>query len=335
MKVAKINKYSKNEKIVIRDSKISDLKENEVLVSVKFAGLNHVDKMIKNGELKLVFNYSLPLVLGNEISGVVEKVEKNVKKFKVGDKVYSRLPINQLGGFGEKVIVNEKEIGIFPNYLTFEEASTIPLVGLTAIQAFEKLKIEKGKTIFISGATGSFGNVAVPLAKYKGLKVIVTGNIKNKEKMLNIGVDKFIDYKSEDYVEILKNEKVDYVIDTVGNKELIKQFSILKNGGSLVSLKGIPNKEFAKEHNLSNIKKLIFQLVSRKVEKLAKKNNQKYHFLFVKSNGDQLDEISNILNEIKLKPIIDIIFDFEKINEAFEYLDKASVKGKIVIKISE
>lgn len=335
MKVANINEYSKNEKIVIKESKISDLKENEVLVSVKFAGLNHVDKMIKNGDLKMVFNYSFPLVLGNEISGVVEKIGKNVKKFKVGDKVYSRLPINQLGGFGEKVVVDEKEIGIFPSYLTYEEASAIPLVGLTAFQAFEKLNIEKGKTIFISGATGSFGNIAVPLAKYKGLKVIVTGNVKNKGRMLTLGVDKFIDYKNEDYVEILKDEKVDYVIDTVGNKELVKQFSILKNGGSLVSLKGIPNREFAEEHNLSNIKKLIFQLISNKIEKLAKKNNQKYHFLFVKSNGVQLDEISNILNEIKLKPTIDTIFDFEKINEAFEYLDKNSVKGKIIIKINE
>lgn len=335
MKVAEIKKYSKFEKILTENKKINELGENEILILVKFAGLNHVDKMIKEGELKIVFNYSFPLVLGNEISGVVEKVGKNVKKFKVGDKVYSRLPINQLGGFGEKIVVNEKEVGIFPNYLTYEEAATIPLVGLTAIQAFEKLKIEKGKTIFISGATGSFGNIAVPLAKYKGLKVIVSGNVKNKEKMLNIGVEKFIDYKSENYVEILKNEKVDYVIDTIGNNELVKQFSILKNGGSLVSIKGIPNKKFAEEHNLSYFKKIIFQLISNKIEKLSKKNNQKYHFLFVKSNGNQLDEITNILNEIKLRPSIDRIFEFEKINEAFEYLERNSVKGKIIIKIDK
>jgi len=333
MKKAQITRYSEKGKIVFNNVVSEEIRDNEVLIKVKAAALNPVDNMIKRGDLKVLFKYSFPLTLGNEISGIVEKVGKNVRDFKVGDKVFSRLPIAELGGFSEKVIVDKKEIAIFPEYLSFEEAATIPLASLTALQAFEKLKIKKNKTIFISGATGSFGNVAVLLAKIKGLKIVVTGNIKNKGKMIELGVDKFIDYKKENFVNILSGEKVDYVIDTVGGEDLKKEFSILKNGGSLVSLKGVPNEEFAIDHKLSAVKRILCKLIGKKMEKLASKNNQKYYFLFVKSNGEQLKEIAGMLKKIELKPEIDSVFSFEEINDAFENLKNGGTKGKIVIKM--
>ena len=161
----------------------------------------------------------------------------------------------------------------------------------------------------------------------------MTGNIKNKGKMIELGVDKFIDYKKENLVNILSGEKVDYVIDTVGGEDLKKEFSILKNGGSLVSLKGVPNEEFAIDHKLSAVKRILCKLIGKKMEKLVSENNQKYYFLFVKSNGEQLKEIAGMLKKIELKPEIDSVFSFEEINDAFENLKNGGTKGKIVIKM--
>lgn len=158
-----------------------------------------------------------------------------------------------------------------PEYLSDEEAACVPLTALTAVRAFELMKPQAGQTVFISGGTGSLGAMAIPVAKSLGLTVITNGSAANRDRVLSLGVDRFIDYKTEDYSEVLHN--VDYVLDTLGDRELEKEFGILKAGGSLVSLRGLPNREFAARNGMSALKKLLFGIAGRKYDQMAAKRN--------------------------------------------------------------
>ena len=230
MRAAQVEQYNKNNisvKMVSLD--IPVIGERDVLVRVSAAGVNPLDNMISRGEVKMIVPYKLPTVAGNEFVGVVEKVGANVSKFKVNDRVFARLPLDKIGAFAEYVAVNENAIAKVPNYLSDVEAAAVPLTALTIMQVLELMKAEKGKTIFISGGTGSVGAMAIPIAKAKGLEVITNGSAENKDRVLELGASRFIDYKTEDYSKSLSN--IDYVLDTLGGNETEKQMQILKKGG--------------------------------------------------------------------------------------------------------
>ena len=195
------------------------------------------------------------------------------------------------------------------------------------------MKAESGKTIFISGGTGSVGAMAIPIAKAKGLEVITNGSVENKERVLSLGASRFIDYKTEDYTETLKD--IDYVLDTLGGNETEKQMKILKRGGKLVSLRAMPNGSFAKRMNLPKLKQIILGLVGRKFDKMAEKYGVSYDFIFVESNGQQLQEVSNIFDELKIKPSVDTVYTFDKVNDALDKVANGRSKGKTIIKIGE
>lgn len=331
MKAAVLNK--KNEDLEIKEVPMPEIDEDDVLVKVKYAGVNPLDNMIVREEVKLITPYKYPLVMGNEFSGIVEKTGSSVTDFTEGDRVYARMPLNKIGAFAEYVAINKYAIAKIPDYLKFDEAACVPLTALTAIQTFELMNPSKGEKIFISGGTGSLGAMAIPIAKDLGLHIITSGSEKNRQRVMDLGVSEFIDYKTQDYSEILSD--VDYVLDTLGESELEKEFKILKPGGILVSLKGLPNEEFAKRMGLSTVKKLLFKFAGRKFDKLASKKNQKYYFLFVESNGKQLEQVSRIFEEKNIKPSIDTIFELSDVNKAMDKVDKGGSKGKTLIKIRD
>ncbi len=332
MKAAVLNKYDKNNNdIEIKDMEMPKINQNDILVKIMYAGVNPLDNMIIRGDVKLITPYKLPLVMGNEFSGIVEEVGSNVSNFKKGDRVYARMPLDKIGAFAEYTSINKDALSHIPDYLSFEQAACVPLTALTAIQAFELMNVKTGESIFISGGTGSLGAMAIPIAKSMGLKVITSGNGRNKDRMIDIGVDEFFDYKTQDYSQHLSN--IDYVLDTLGEKELEKEFKILKSGGTLVSLKGLPNKEFAERMSLSFIKKALFGVAGKKFDKLASKKNQNYYFLFVESNGPQLEKVSKIFEQNNILPSIDEIFELNDINKALKKVDSRGSKGKTIIKI--
>ena len=305
--------------------------DDEVLVKVKYAGVNPLDNMIVREEVKLITPYKYPLVMGNEFSGVIEKTGSKVSDFSEGDRVYARMPLDKIGAFAEYLAINNGAIAKIPDYLTFEEAACVPLTALTAMQSFELMNPKSDESIFISGGTGSLGAMAIPIAKSMGLKVITSGSARNRERVTELGVDEFFDYRTQDYSEILAD--VDYVLDTLGEKELEKEFKILKTGGILVSLKGLPNREFAERMGLSFVKKGLFKVAGMKYDKMASKKNQKYYFLFVESNGRQLEEVSGIFAEKNIKPSVDEIYGLNDVNNALSKVDKGGSKGKTLIKI--
>ena len=329
MKAAILNK--KNVELKVDDIPVPEIGEDEVLVKVEYAGVNPLDNMIVREEVKLITPYKYPLVMGNEFSGVIEKAGSKVTDFKEGDRVYARMPLDRIGAFAEYVAIDKNAIAEIPDYLSFEEVACVPLTALTAIQAFELMNPNKGESIFISGGTGSLGAMAIPIAKSMGLKVITSGSARNKERVTELGVDEFFDYKTQDYSEMLAD--VDYVLDTLGEKELEKEFKILKSGGILVSLKGLPNREFAERMGLSLVKKGLFKVAGMKFDRMAAKKNQKYYFLFVESNGRQLEEVSRIFAEKNIKPSVDEIFSLNDVNGAMKKVDQGGSKGKTLIKI--
>ena len=335
MKAAILTHYDKNEtNLEIRDVPLPVLEDDEVLVRVKAAAVNPLDNMIIHGEVKLIVPYKMPLIMGNEFSGIVEKTGKNTTRFKAGDKVYGRMPLKKIGAFAQYAAIEESALSLMPDYLSFEEAASIPLTALTAMQAFEIMQVKSGESIFISGGTGSLGAMAIPIAKSLGLHVYTNGSKENEERVRKLGAERFIDYKKENYVDVLTN--VDHVLDTLGDRELPNEFKVLKKGGNLVSLRGLPNGRFAKRNKMSLFKQILFQIAGRKYDKMAAKNKQTYDFIFVHEDGKQLNRINQIFN--KTHPIetsIDTIFSLDQINEALSKVRNGKSKGKTIIKIGE
>ena len=330
MKAALHIKYDKkNINLTITEIAKPIITDNQVLVKVTAAGVNPLDNMISRGEVKMIVPYKLPQTAGNEVVGVVEELGSRVSNFKLGDRVFTRLPLDHIGAFAEYVAVDSEALAKVPEYLTDIEAAAVPLTALTIMQALELMGAQAGKTIFISGGTGGVGGMAIPIAKAKGLKVITNGAAANAERVLNLGADRFIDYKTEDYTKTVSN--VDYDLDTLGGAETEKQMSIMKKGGHLVSLRAMPNGAFAKRMNLPKWKQILLGLAGRKFDKMAEKYGVHYHFIFVESNGAQLQEVADIFSKLEIKPSIDTVYTFDEVNAALDKVANGRSCGKTVL----
>lgn len=325
-----IQKYNKNN---IETCKVNierpHIRPNEVLIEVKAAGVNPLDNMITRGDVKLLTPYRLPLTVGNECAGVVAEVGHEVHNFAVGDKVFARLPTNQIGAFAQYVATPATAIALMPQALSFTEAASIPLTALTAYQALELMQPKPNERIFISGGSGGLGAMAIPLAKARGLAVYTNGNSDSRERVMALGADRYLDYRKEDYLETLP--PVDYVLDSLGGKELNKQIQLLKAGGQIVSLRGIPNGSFAQRFGLPWWKKVLFSLASSSITQAARKRNATYNFLFVESNGKQLTEIAQLVDQGHIRPSIGKVFPFEQANDALAHVAQGGANGKVVL----
>ena len=273
MKAAILTHYDKKgTDLEIQDIPVPVPEDDEILVRIMAAAVNPLDNMIIHGEVKLIVPYKVPLIMGNEFSGIVEKAGKKATRIKVGDRVYGRMPLKKIGAFAEYAAVKESALAHIPDYLSFEEAATVPLTALTAMQAFEIMQVKPGESVFISGGTGSLGAMAIPVARSLGLHVYTNGSAENEERVRKLGAEKFIDYKKENYAEVLSD--VDHVLDTLGDRALPDEFKVLKQGGSLVSLRGMPNGRFAKRSGMSLAKRILFQAAGRKYDKMAAAKNK-------------------------------------------------------------
>ena len=298
----------------------------EVLIEVKAAGVNPLDNMITRGDVKMITPYALPQTMGNECAGVIVEVGSEVSDFAVGDAVFSRLPISRPGAFAEYVAVPADAVARMPEGLTFEEAASIPL---TAYQALDLLEVKPGSSIFISGVSGGLGAMAIPLAKARGLKVYTNGNSASRGRVMALGADRYLDYREEDYLEVL--EPVDYVLDSLGGKELERQMQLLRRGGKIVSLRGMPNGRFAQRFGLPTWKRWLLALAAFGVERKARQLGVSYEFLFVQSNGRQLAEVSRLIGEKGIQPSVGQVFPFAETNDALRKVASGGASGKVVL----
>jgi NADPH:quinone reductase-like Zn-dependent oxidoreductase len=333
MKAFTVTKYSGKEKVKLTDIPMPIAKDNEVLVQIRAAGINLFDSLIKKGGFKLFLPYKPPFVLGHDVAGVITKVGSGVKKFKVGDEVYARPSDFHIGTFAEYVSIPENDVALKPKNITMEEAASIPLIGLTVWQALVEIaKLKKGQKVFIQAGSGGVGTFAIQFAKHIGATVATTTSTSNIDLVKKLGADVIIDYKKEDFETKLK----DYDVVMHSNRDskiLEKSLRILKPGGTLISLTGPPTPEFSKQLGLPWHLKFITKLLSLGVKKKAKKLNVNFIFLFMKADGKQLSEITTLINDGIIKPILDKLFPFEQTNEAMAYVETGRAKGKVVVKV--
>lgn len=331
MKAVQIDRYTKEIRPVVREIPTPDIGPGEVLVKVKAAAVNPLELLILTGSVRLIQDYPMPLTLGNECSGVVERVGSRVIGFHKGDKVYARLPLAKIGAFAEYIAVDQSALAPMPKGYDFITAAAIPLTGLTAWQGItEELEAKPGSTLLIPGGSGSFGQMAVPIAKSLGLRVIVTGNSRARESILAAGADRYLDYKQENYWEVLSG--VDYVIDTLGPGEFQRELSVLRPGGRLLSLRTSPNKAFAVKNHFGTAKRLLFTAAGAKYDRAARKQGKEYRFLFVHSDGAQLRHITQIVEQNHIVPATDPrTFTLDAARQALELVQKGPTSGKVLI----
>lgn len=304
----------------------------QVLIQVRAAGLNPLDDMIARGDFKQLLPYKLPLVLGQEVAGDVLAVGSGVTAFSVGDKVFTRLPIDAIGGFAEQVAVDATQVAPLPAGLSYTEAAGLPLVLLTAIQAFtEKAPIKPGDKVFIQGGTGGLGSIAVQVAKHLGATVATTVSTKNVELAKSLGADVVIDYRTQNYEELISG--YDIVLDTLGKGETTRSMKVLAPGGTLVTVVGNPDTDFAVQLGKKALKPVMWFL-SRKERAAAKKLGIDYKFLFMRAEASQLVDYTPALESGAIKPLVAQVLPFDRLEEALKLL--ASGKGgpgKIVVEM--
>ena len=332
MKAFILKRYGKKEKLELAEIAEPVLKEHDVLVQVHAAGVNLLDSKIRNGEFKLILPYKPPFTLGHDVAGVVTKVGSSVTKFKAGDEVYARPADHRIGTFAGSIAMNENDAAPKPKNLSMEEAASIPLVGLTAWQALvEKGNLKKGQKVFIQAGSGGVGTFAIQLAKHLGATVATTTSGTNIDLVKSLGADIIIDYKKDDFETILKD--YDLVLNSQDTKTLEKSLRVLKPGGKVISISGPPDPGFGQQINANWFLKIILKFLSGGIRKKAKRHGVNFSFLFMRAQGEQLSQITKLIESGIIKPVMDKVFPFEQTNDAMSYVEMGRAKGKVVIKI--
>jgi len=332
MKSFIVKRYGKKERLQLEEITEPTPQEKDVMVKVYVAGVNQLDSKVKNGDFKLILPYKAPFILGHDVAGVVTKVGSQVSKFKVGDGVYARPADRRIGTFAEYISMNENDVALKPKNISMEEAASIPLVGLTAWQALvEKSNVKKGQKVFIQAGSDGVGTFAIQLAKHLGATVATTTSTNNIALVKSLGADIVIDYKKEDFETILKD--YDVALNSQDTKTLEKSLRILKPEGKAISISGPPDMNFAKEIGAPWFVKLIMKILSWGIKKKAKRLSVNFSFLFMRAEGNQLSEITSLINAGIIRPVMDKVFPFEQTNEALAYVESGHAKGKVVIKL--
>lgn len=304
----------------------------DVLIALRAASLNPVDFKIREGKLRFVLPYRFPLVLGNDGAGVVTRVGEQVTRFRAGDEVYTRVPKLRIGTLAEFIAVQEDAVALKPSTASFEEAAGIPLAGLTAWQALlERGAIGPPSRVFIPAGSGGVGSLAVQIAKHVGAYVATTTSGRNVDFVKSLGADLVLDYTREDFAQELSN--YDFVFDTMGGEIQRKALSILQPGGRLVSIVGPPTWRFAREMHLGFTTSAVSGLLGLPAQLRARAHGARYEFLFMRPDGAQLTELARLIDQKEIRPIVDRVFDFTEVREAFAYLETGRARGKVIVRM--
>jgi len=332
MKALTFKRYGKSPDIGLAEIARPSLKPDEMLVQIHAAGVNPIDNVVPVGTFKPVLHFELPATLGSDLAGVVVEVGARVTRFKPGDEIFASLFDLGKGSLAEFAAVPESAAALKPHNLDFVQAASIPMVGLTSWQALkERAKLKPGQKVFIPAGSGGIGTFAIQLAKHLGAKVGTTTSTGNVELVRSLGADEVIDYKRQEFEEVLQN--YDAVLGTVRGDAIEKSLRILKPKSNVVSLVGPPDAAFARRRSMGFFFTFIFGLLSRKIIRHARKRGVEYSFLFVHPDGRQLAEIGKLLEAGRIRPVIDKVFPFDQAKDALAYLEKGRAKGKVVVQM--
>jgi len=332
MKAFILDRYGKTAQLRLGEVPEPSLQDDDILVEVHAAALNLLDSKVRDGEFKPVLPYRPPFILGHDVAGTVVRVGSRVRAFKVGDEIYARPRDGRVGTFAEFIAINEADAALKPKTLSMEEAASIPLVGLTAWQVLvEQARLEKGQKVLIHAGSGGVGTFAIQLAKHLGASVATTTSTANVELVRSLGADVVVDYKRDAFEKVLSG--YDVALNSLDGQTLEKSLGVLRSGGQLISISGPADPQFARAAGLNGVLRLVMGLLSRSIRNKAKARKATYAFVFMHASGQQLGQITALIEAGVIKPVVDRIFPFKSLNEAMAYVESGRARGKVVIKV--
>ncbi|RFP12232.1 NADP-dependent oxidoreductase [Duganella sp. BJB488] len=332
MKALILKRYGKPGVVEFADIPRPAIKPDEILVQVHAVGLNPIDYVIPKGDFKPILKFQLPATLGSDVAGIVVEAGSRVSRFKVGDEVYASVFDLGTGTLAEYAAVPEYAAALKPANLSFVQAASIPMVGLTSWQALkERLRLRPGQKVFIPAGSGGIGTFAIQLAKHLGATVGTTTSGGNVELVRGLGADEVVDYTKQQVEQVLKG--YDAVLGTTRGDGLEKAIGVLKPASAVVSLVGPPDAAFARARGMNFLMRFVFSLLSRKIIRLAARHRATYAFMFVRPDGKQLGEITQLIEAGRIRPVIDKVFPFTQAKDGLAYLEKGRAKGKVVVQL--
>lgn len=332
MKAFVVDRYGKKTPLRAADVPEPEVRDDDVLIEVHATAVNLLDAKIRSGEFKLILPYRTPFVLGHDVAGVVVRVGRSVRQFKVGDEVYARPDDFRIGTFAERIAVREDSVALKPRNLSMVEAASIPLVGLTAWQALVEIaRLRKGQKVFIQAGSGGVGTFAIQLAKHLGATVATTTSAGNTPLVKDLGADVTIDYRTEAFEDRLSD--YDVVLHSQDAKALVKSLGVLRTGGQLVSISGPADPGFAEAIKAPWLVRQVIRMLSQGTRRQAQRLQVRFSFLFMKASGSQLRQITSLIEAGAIRPVVDKVFPFEATNDALAYVESGRAKGKVVIQV--
>jgi NADPH:quinone reductase-like Zn-dependent oxidoreductase len=334
MRAFVVGRYGSKDGVQMREVPAPDVGEHDVLVQVRAASVNGLDAKIRDGQFKLILPYRVPFVLGHDLAGQVVRTGSAVRSFAPGDEVYARPGTDHIGTFAELAAVHEDDLARKPVTLTMEESAALPLVALTAWQALvERANLQPGQKILIHAGSGGVGTIAIQLARHLGAYVATTTSTANTGWVKDLGADVVIDYKREDFEQVLRG--YDVVLDSLGGQTLEKSLRVLRPGGIAVGLAGPPDPAFAREIGANPVVRLATVLLSARTRLQARRRHVRYSFLFMKASGEQLRTIGALADAGTITPVIDQVFPFNSTKDAMAYVESGRAKGKVVVTMAD
>lgn len=310
MRALRMHEYGTPDVLRVEEAPVPSPKAGEVRIRVHAAGVNPIDWKIRSGGLQKSFAVPLPYIPGRDISGTIDALGSGVTQWKIGDGV---IAYSDGGGFAEYAVAAESDVARKPKRLSHEQAAGIPLAALTAWDTLiEAADVKKDQRVLIHGGAGGVGSMAVQLAHWRGAHVIATGSERNHEYLKSIGADEVIDYRTTPFEDVARN--IDVVLDTVGGDTLARSPAVLRQGGMLLSIVGIPS---AQACNARNIRCPDWSSQDPP------------------SARDRLEQLGLLFDAGDLKMTIEAVFPLEDANQALELSETGRARGKIIVKVRD
>ncbi len=312
MKAIVLKDFGSADNLEVEEIQLPAIKDKEVLIEVKAISINPVDVKTRAGKGAAArIKDDKPMILGWDVSGIITQTGSSVSNFKIGDEVFGMLNFPGHGkAYAEYVAVPVNQLAIKPKNISFEEAAAATLAALTAWEVIEALNIQPGERFLVHAAAGGVGHFAVQIAKHFGAYVIGTASAANKDFVLSIGADEFVDYKAQPLDEVLSN--IDKVLDTIGGENIDLSLQLMKPGGAILSLPSGKNEDVQEKAEAKGIKGIR---------------------LLVHSSGENQQKIAALMEQGIIKSHVSKVFSFDEIKAAHLQIESGRTVGKIVIKV--
>lgn len=306
MRVIEISEYGDSSVLEVRDINKPSLEKGQILVKVKAIGVNPFDWKVRSGIFADFFPITFPHILGSEVAGVVAEVSGDVTRFKAGDEVYGKA----LNAYAEYVVIDETQAHLKPDFLSFEEAASLPTSTQTAFYALVSVgQLVEGQKVLIHAGSGNVGLSAIQIAKYLGAHVTTTTSARNADLVKRFGADEVIDYRATRLEDV--QDRFDLILDSIGDETQIKSWDLLTDRGLLVSLLSDESARF-KDAGSATGKRFVFA---------------------VDVEGNYTGLLHRLIEDRHIKPLVDEVFDFADVAKANDKSESGRAVGKIILRL--